>query len=152
MPTQSAFTGGLANGNSVAVPMALPSIEGQAVVIHSISVVRGGGRLLTDGDTSIAGLAHQSDVPTAGLSDDEDDFIDRNDDRDYWWIHGLSETDHATDHLAVPEEVAGPQSFVWFNGTGATTGARMIVSYTLKRISLSLWVALKRRTSYEGQV
>lgn len=152
MPTRSAFTGGVANGNSISVPLDLPSIEGQAVVISSISVLRGGGRLVSAADSSMAGLSHQTDVLTATLLDDQDDFVTEDGDRDYWWVHGLSEKDHATDHLAIPKEVAGPQSFVWFNKTGATNGARIIVTYELKRIATHLWVALKRRTSYEGVV
>jgi len=152
VPTIYTFTGGLANLNSIAARVNLPSIEGQAVVIERIQVVRGLGRLLTDGDQAFVMLSHRNDILTTDLSDDEDDLLGENDDRDYWWIHGLSETDHATDHLQPPEVVAGPQTLVFVNQSGGTTSVRMNMTYHLERMALTEWTLLKTRTSYEGSL
>lgn len=149
MPIAHAFSGGLADGNSIAFPIDLPSIERQASAIDFISVVRGGGRLLTDGDQSLVGLSHQTDITTVSLTDDEDDFLsDRG--TDLWWVHGISETDHVLDRLDVPELVAGPQTVVWFNGTSKTIGVRVDVGFHMVPVSnITRWALLKQLTSYE---
>jgi len=74
VPTATAFSGGVGNGNSVAFRIPLPAIELQGVLIVAIGVLRGGGRLLTDGDTAMVGLSHQTDLLTGDLLDDQDDF------------------------------------------------------------------------------
>jgi len=153
MPTTTIFSGGLGDGNSVALILPLPSIEGQVVLIDSISVIRGSGRLLTDGDQALVGISHQTDLLTAGLADDQDDFLDPTRNNDMWWVHGLSETDHVLDRLDHPEEVAGPQTVVFFNGTGAVGSIRMDVSFRLRPgLQLTRWALLKQLTSYEAQI
>jgi len=150
LPLTTAFSGGLANGNSIAIPLFLPSIEGEGSAIDSISVIRGGGRLLTDGDQALVGLSHQNDILTASLLDDEDDFLADTQAWDLWWVHGLSETDHVQDRLDVPELVAGPQTLIFFNGTGATVGIRCDVAWhPVRRIGSTEWALLKSLTSYE---
>lgn len=150
MPTAHAFSGGVSNANSITFPLDLPSIEGQAVAIDSISVVRSLGRLLTDGDAALVGLSHQSDVRTVDLLDDSDDFI-TDTGTDLWWVHGLSETDHVLDRLEVPELVAGPQTVIFFNGTGAIAAIRVDVAFhTVAIPNLTRWALLKELTSYES--
>jgi len=152
MPIAHAFSEGLANGNSKAFPLALPSLEGQAVEIDRISIVRGSGRLLADGDQILVGLSHQVDLQTTTLLDDQDDFLQDNG-YDLWWVHGLSETDHVTDDLDTPEQVAGPQTILFFNGSGATAAIRVDVTFHLARLpNLTRWALLKQLTSYETQL
>jgi len=149
MPVTSVFSGGLANGNSIALRLQLPEIELRANMIDSISVIRGGGRLLTDGDQALVGISHQTDIQTADLLDDQDDFLSEVD-YDMWWVHGISETDHVQDRLDTPEQVAGPQTVIFFNGTGATAAIRVDVSHHSIRVpNITEWTLLKKRTSYE---
>jgi len=149
------FSQGVANGDSSAVKILLPEIEGLAVAIEAISVLRGGGRLLTDGDQALVAISHRTDIFTAGLFDDEDDILDEEiaEQLDFWWAHGISETDHVTDRLSTPELVAGPQTMVFHNGTGATTGIRFDITFHEVKIpNLTQWALLKQRTSYEGLI
>jgi len=67
-------------------------------------------------------------------------------------VHGLSETDHVSEHLDPPEVVAGPQSLVFVNETGATTAVRMIITYHLAPMPMTQWTMLKTRTSFESIV
>lgn len=150
MPVTEAVTGGFVNNTSFALPIPLPVIVGQMAVIQSISAMRTGGRLLTDGDQMVMAMSHQSDILSADLTDDEDDVLF--DPHDYWWQHGLSETDHVSDHLDHPEEVAGPQTLVIFNGTGETVSVKVLVNWeTRKGIPITPWTLLKTLTSYEGK-
>lgn len=150
MPIAHAFSGGLANGNAIAIPLGLPSIERQVVNIDSISIIRGSGRLLTDGDQAMVGISHQTDILTADLLDDQDDFLTEAPEYDLWWVHGLSETDHVQDRLEVPEQVAGPQTVLFFNATGGTAAIRVDVSFHLTLLAnLTRWTLLKTLTSYE---
>jgi len=149
MPLATAFSAGVANGNSVALLVPLPEIERSVVVIDSISVIRSLGRLLTDGDAALVGLSHQTDILTTELLDDPDDFLQDNG-YDLWWVHGLSETDHVQDRLDHPEVVAGPQGFIAFNGTGATCAFRIDVSFHTEQLrNIQEWTLLKIRSSYE---
>jgi len=152
VPVASGFSLGVANGSSRFFTVPLPSIERQIVVVEHISVVRGGGRLLTDGDQGLIGLSHQTDIPDAALIDDEIDIL-TDLGFDIWWTHGISETDHVLDRLDVPELVAGTQGVVFFNGTGATTSVRVDIGYHLRKMpNVIQWALLKQRTSYETQV
>jgi len=149
MPTTTLFSGGVANGNSRVFRLQLPEIELQVVHIDSISVIRSLGRLLTDGDQALVGLSHQTDLQNPDLTDDPDDFLS-DFGFDMWWVHGLSETDHVQDRLDVPEQVAGPQSVIFHNGTGATAAIRVDISFHVSRMTSILnWALLKKRTSYE---
>ncbi len=149
MPLSTAFSGGVATGDSIALRLQLPNIVGQASEILSISVIRSLGRLLTDGDQALVGLSHQNDLLTTGLADDPDDFLDPDRRNDLWWVHGLSETDHVQDRLDVPEVVAGPQTIIFFNSTGAVCAIRMDVVYrNLSVRNLTEWALLKQLTSY----
>jgi len=149
MPKTTVFTGGVSNGFSVAVQVPLPSIEGEASAIDLISVLRGSGRLLTDGDLAMIGLSHQSDLLTTDLADDPDDFI-TDLGFDIWWVDGLSETDHDHDRIDPPELVAGPQTMVFHNGTGALAAARLDISWHVVSVpNLTRWALLKQLTSYE---
>lgn len=152
MPVAHGFRLGLADGQTGFGVVPLPSIEHQVVVIDSISVIRGGGRLLTDGDQALVGLSHQVDILDSLFTDDEIDLLtDRG--FDIWWTHGLSETDHVLDRLEFPESVAGPQGVVFHNGTGGTTSIRVDISYrTVRLANITQWALLKQRTSYESQV
>jgi len=150
MPTTTIFTGGVTNGNSIAVPLPFPSIEREGSAVDSVSVIRSLGRLLTDGDQALVGISHQTDILTTALLDDPDDFLQEND-YDLWWVHGLSETDHVQDRLDVPQVVAGPQTFIFHNGAGATGACRVDVSWHVVPIpDLTRWSLLKQLTSYEA--
>lgn len=153
MPIESVFTGGVVNANSIAARIQLPSVEGQVIAIESISAVRTGGQLLTDGDQGLVGISHRTDILTADLDDDEDDILDLANPNDIWWIGGLSDTDFLRDRLGGhPQLVAGPQTVIFFNGTGATQALRMDVGFHVLPASLDLtrWALLKSLTSYEG--
>lgn len=134
----------------MAFSIALPTIEGEASAIDSISVIRGQGRLLTDGDQVLVGLSHQLEIPASDLTGNEDDII-TDLGIDLWWVHGLSETDHVQDRLeGHPELVAGPQTVVYVNKSGATTAIRVDITWhPVRGIDLTRWALLKSLTSYE---
>jgi len=151
MPIITGYTRGIANANSGAAAIPIPAIPRQGARILSVSAVRTLGRLLTDGDQVLVALSHQNDVLSADLGDDPDDIIDPDlTALDLWWVHGLSETDHVHDHLTLPQEVAGPQSIIVHNGSGATTAVRVDLTVEFFPIpSMVKWTLLKRLTSYE---
>jgi len=152
MTTIHGFSGGIANGDSAALRIDFPEIERLGIAVDSISVIRGSGRLLTDGDQVLVGLSHRTDLLTTDLLDDQDDFLQENG-FDMWWVHGLSETDHVQDRLDIPEIVAGPQTMVIHNGSGAVAAVRYDISFHHVRIpNITQWALLKTRTSYEGRL
>lgn len=142
------ITPGLVNGNSQNTRLPFPDIPGRVYKIVAVNAVRGGGALLSDGDQWMVGISHQLD-PT--LANDPDDFISELEEGDnIWWAADLIPHASIFDSLPVAVEVAGPQSIIVHNGSGATTGGRITVYYTIGRISIPRWSLLKTLTSFEG--
>jgi len=141
---------GTSDGNTRPTTVKLPSIEHQGLEILSITALRSGGRLLTDGDIAIVGLSHQNDILPGRVLNDQDDFLTDDPEYDLWWMHGLSESDHVLDRLDVPQLVAGPQTVLFFNGTGGVSALTIGIEYRVTTIpSLQQWTLLLHRTSYE---
>jgi len=146
---------GIANGQSVAFLIPLPEIPLRVLVLEGIDLIRSTGALLTDGDHDLVGLSHRTDIQTANLLDDPDDFFSVTQGerlgRDFWWrgksdFHGfINEPFHH--HL----EVAGPQMMVIHNATGATCAWSGNLWYSEVRVTLATWTLLKTRTSYESR-
>lgn len=148
MPTTTEFSGGFVNNTTFVLPIPIPSIEGELSAIRSISVLRSNGLLLTDGDQMLVGLSHQANLLATDLTDDPDDLLF--DENNVWWVHALSDTDHVLDRLDMPEEVAGPQSMIIHNATGATTAVRVDVGWSQVRgIAIPRWTLIKTLTSFE---
>jgi len=150
MPRATVFSLGVNTGISVFRTLPLPSIEGQAVRINRVSVVRSGGLHLTTPNNHLVGLTHQTDILDGNLLDDEDDIL-TDTGFDIWWYAGLSLDDHKTEALVPPKLVAGPQGMIFFNGGGAITAVRLDVDFDLIPLrNLTRWALLKKLTSYEG--
>ena len=145
--------GGIADNTSFAGALQLPELPGVVMELTGIALIRTLGNLLADGDAMLVGISHRTDILTANLIDDFDDFFNPSSGESLpdsmWWVSSMSFEDHHEETFPLPIDVAGPQTLIIHNATGAVAAVAGILYYRLKKVSLPAWTLLKTLTSYE---
>jgi len=146
---------GLATGNSIAHLIELPEMPNVVHRLTGIDVVRSTGALLTDGDHDLMGLSHRTDILTTNLLDDPDDFFAPEQGerlaKELWWRSKSDFHGFVNDNFHPHIDVAGPQTIILFNGTGATCSWSGNLWYSDFKVSLQAWTLLKTKTSFEAR-
>lgn len=132
------------NGAGVNVRLPLPFLEGRVNVPIAVKFVFGGS---TPGFASM-GLSHWRDHPgavDANASFHTDDSL-----WSYWAVAtGGVEREKIIDLRAFEIELAGPQTFVVFNGSGSSENFAVFMWYDVKVVDIVKWALIARRTSFE---